>query len=222
MFAYTVRRALSGLVMLVVLTFVTYVVFFQIPANPGRYLTGLVATNAQLAAADRKLGLNHPWWVQYVRYLGGLLHGQMGTSYASQEPVSSIIRAALPITASVVVGGAVVMLAAFNVVARQGFPSSPPPRRLKPADRRLVGARRPPNRVRAGRAADGEVYRRGRSRRPVVCSIAWYLSTLKGGVCPPPTVSRGKFVCARPRARSRFVRRFVEAFRECGPPRWCL
>ncbi len=112
MFAYTIRRALSGLVMLVVLTFVTYVVFFQIPANPGRYLTGLVATNAQLAAADRKLGLNHPWWVQYLRYLGGLLHGQMGTSYASQEPVSSIIRAALPITASVVVGGAVVMLAA--------------------------------------------------------------------------------------------------------------
>lgn len=112
MFIYAVRRTVSGLVMLVVLTFITYVVFFQIPANPGRYLTGLFATNAQLAAADRKLGLNHPWWVQYLRYLSGLLHGQMGTSFASQEPVSEIIRAALPITASVVVGGVVLMLAA--------------------------------------------------------------------------------------------------------------
>lgn len=98
--------------MLLVLTLVTFVVFLQIPANPGTYLTGPFATSAQLAAADRRLGLDHPWWVQYLRYLDRLVHGQMGVSYASQTPVSSIIEVALPITAAVVVGGVVLMLAA--------------------------------------------------------------------------------------------------------------
>jgi peptide/nickel transport system permease protein len=110
--AYAIRRALGGLAMIFGVTLITYVVFFRIPADPGKFLTGLTGGPAALRAADKKLGVDHPFYVQYYRFVDGLLHGQFGRSYASGEPVSDLLRAALPITASVVVGGVLLMLAA--------------------------------------------------------------------------------------------------------------
>ncbi|MGN6379741.1 MAG: ABC transporter permease [Gaiellales bacterium] len=116
MLLYALRRIVSGVVMILLLTMITYVVFFQIPADPGKFLTGERGTTAQLKAADKKLGVDHPIYVQYYHYVEGLIHGQLGTSYASGEPVSSIIRSALPVTASIVVGGAILMLAVAMVI----------------------------------------------------------------------------------------------------------
>jgi peptide/nickel transport system permease protein len=109
--AYAIRRLIGGLAMIVVLTLITYTIFFRIGADPGKFLTGLTGGPAQLAAADHKLGVDKPFWVQYLRFVGGLLHGQFGTSYATGQPVSSLIRQALPITAWVVLGGVILMLA---------------------------------------------------------------------------------------------------------------
>jgi peptide/nickel transport system permease protein len=96
---YIVRRILTGLLMIFALTLITYLVFATVPADPGIYLTGLRTTPAQLKAADHALGVDRPIYIQYLHFVQGMLHGNLGTSYASGTPVSSIIRAALPVTA---------------------------------------------------------------------------------------------------------------------------
>ena len=116
MLFYALRRLAAGALMIIVLTMITYVVFFQIPADPGKFLTGFFGTTAQLKVADKKLGVDHPIYVQYYHYLVGLLHGQFGNSYATGEPVSAIIRSALPVTASIVVGGTILMVAAATLI----------------------------------------------------------------------------------------------------------
>jgi peptide/nickel transport system permease protein len=113
---YIVHRLLLGLLMLFALTVITYLIFFTIPADPGRYLVGFRATPAELAAADHKLGVDHPVWVQYLRFVRGLLTGEMGKSYATGEPVLTIIRQALPATACIVIGGIVLTVAAAVLI----------------------------------------------------------------------------------------------------------
>jgi peptide/nickel transport system permease protein len=108
--AYVIRRVASALVLLFALTLVTYAVYFKIPSDPGLYIIGNPhPTPAQIKAADHKLGTDRPVIVQYLSFLDRMLHGNLGRSYASGEPVVSIIRASAPVTASVVLGGAVLL-----------------------------------------------------------------------------------------------------------------
>jgi peptide/nickel transport system permease protein len=111
--AYVVRRLLSAVVLLFALTLVTYFVYFKIPSDPGLYIIGNPhPTPEQIQAANHKLGVDRPVIVQYLSFVDRLIHGNLGKSYASGEPVISIIRASAPVTASVVLGGAILLLTA--------------------------------------------------------------------------------------------------------------
>lgn len=103
---YIARRVLLGLLMIVALSVVTYAIFFSIPADPGYFLTGFPTTPAAVTAADHKLGVDHPIYIQYLRFVKGLLTGELGRSYGTGLPVTTMIRNALPATAAIVVGGA--------------------------------------------------------------------------------------------------------------------
>lgn len=108
--AYVVRRVLSALVLLFALTLVTYAVYFKIPSNPGLYIIGTPHPSPeQIRAADHKLGVDRPVIVQYLSFVDRMLHGNLGKSYATGEPVLSIIRESAPVTASVIFGGAVLL-----------------------------------------------------------------------------------------------------------------
>jgi peptide/nickel transport system permease protein len=115
--AYVVRRVASAAVLLFVLSLVTYAIYFKIPSNPGMYIIGNPhPTPAQIQAANHKLGVDRPVIVQYLDFVGRLLHGDLGKSYATGEPVFSIIRADAPVTASVVFGGAALLILAAIVL----------------------------------------------------------------------------------------------------------
>ena len=110
---YLVRRLLWGLGLLLVLTFVTYAVFSIIPYDPGRILfpAGAPVTPAQLQAADKKLGVDRPFYVQYTRFLEKLVeHGSLGDNFGGGT-VARTIRDRAPLTAFLIVGGALIMLA---------------------------------------------------------------------------------------------------------------
>jgi peptide/nickel transport system permease protein len=110
MIAYIVRRALSGIALLLALTFVTYAVFFLIPYDPGHIIVGAQPTAAELAAADRRLGVDQPIYEQYGRFLWHLVsRGDLGTTFTGY-PVRSIIVAGAPVTGAVLLGGAVIVL----------------------------------------------------------------------------------------------------------------
>jgi peptide/nickel transport system permease protein len=70
------------------------VVFFMIraiPGNPAQVILGQKATKEAVAALTHKLGLDQPWYVQYIKYLGGLLHGDLGESIRTGAAISDEI-----------------------------------------------------------------------------------------------------------------------------------
>jgi peptide/nickel transport system permease protein len=112
MFQYLVRRLLWSAVLFLAVTFVTYVIFFLVPANPARLAAGQNATPELIAAVEERLGLNDPVYVQYWRFLKSLvLEGSLGYSFIDRSSVNDEILRAAPITASLVFGAMVLVLA---------------------------------------------------------------------------------------------------------------
>jgi peptide/nickel transport system permease protein len=77
-----------------VLLGMSLVVFFMIraiPGNPAQVILGQKATKEAVAALTHKLGLDQPWYVQYIKYLGGLLQGDLGESIRTGAAISDEI-----------------------------------------------------------------------------------------------------------------------------------
>jgi peptide/nickel transport system permease protein len=128
MFRYLVRRTLWAFVLFLVIMFVTFVIFFMAPNNPARAVCGGdQAGPVCLEAATEKLGLNEPIYEQYRRFLGRLApvstpysHGNfqtphfktpsLGTAFATSQDLNETIMKAAPVTASLVIGGAVLWM----------------------------------------------------------------------------------------------------------------
>ena len=111
---FLIRRILAGILVLWAVATLTFFLFFvAVPEGVvARNLAGRAATPQVIAQVERNLGLNLPKAVQYWHYLYHLLHGNLGYSYYSQEPVTTIIKQALPATISVVIGGTLLWLTA--------------------------------------------------------------------------------------------------------------
>jgi len=102
--AYVARRALSGAVILLIVTGFSFVLFY---ARGGvaiaRNLLGTSASLDQASATAHSLGLDRPLLTQYGSWLRGLFHGNLGTSFASGDSVSHILESRIPVTLSLVV-----------------------------------------------------------------------------------------------------------------------
>src|ERR687884_2002711 len=111
MVRYLIRRLLWAGVLFFAVTIVTYFLFFIIPANPADLVCGQACRAGDVARIKHNLGLNKPIYVQYGRFVWKLVrHGSLGYSYVNRESVNSIVGAAAPVTASLVVGGAVLWM----------------------------------------------------------------------------------------------------------------
>lgn len=91
MLQYSVRRIVAAIPLLLGASFVSFVILHLIPGDPARVLLGTQAPAAEVDALRRQLGLDRPLVVQYVVYIGNLLHGNLGTSYLNQQTVASEI-----------------------------------------------------------------------------------------------------------------------------------
>ena len=95
MAAFLLRRL--GL-MVLTLFILSLIVFFAgqiLPGDPGRAVLGNLASQSSVQALDHRLGVDRPLPTRYLSWLGGLLHGDFGTSYAYQTAVAPFVRAAL-------------------------------------------------------------------------------------------------------------------------------
>jgi peptide/nickel transport system permease protein len=112
MFRYLVRRILWAILLFLVITFVTFVIFFMAPNDPARAMCGgEVAKPPCLALVTEKLGLDKPVYVQYGKFLKRLVwNHSLGTSYATSQSINETIGQAAPVTASLVFGGAVLWM----------------------------------------------------------------------------------------------------------------
>ena len=94
-----VSRLLSSAVILVGVSFLTFVLAFVIPADPARTMAGPKADKATLERIRHEAGLDQPLLVQYGRYMDRLLHGDLGRSYVTRQNVLTAIEERLPATA---------------------------------------------------------------------------------------------------------------------------
>ena len=109
--ALILRRLLLAIPVLIGVSIVTFASLHLIPGNPARTLLfGTDATPQQVAALTRQLGLNRPVVIQYLEYLGRLLHGNLGESYINQVPVATEIAQRVPSTIQLAVAALVVAL----------------------------------------------------------------------------------------------------------------
>jgi peptide/nickel transport system permease protein len=88
---FILRRLLLGIVVLILVSILVFLATQALPGDPARAILGRSATPDSLAALRRQLHLNEPVLTQYLTWVTGLLHGNLGTSLAAQEPVSTLL-----------------------------------------------------------------------------------------------------------------------------------
>jgi peptide/nickel transport system permease protein len=110
MLAYFVRRLVQAIPVLLGISLIIFVLIYYLPADPARIYAGPSATVETVARIRQELGLDDPLWVQYTRYLGRMMQGDLGFSYRKQMAVSALILDRLPYTASLVLSSILVEL----------------------------------------------------------------------------------------------------------------
>ncbi|NCB14991.1 MAG: ABC transporter permease [Synergistales bacterium] len=91
MFSYIVRRVASMIPSLLLASVIVFSFIHFIPGDPARVMLGDQATPEQVETLRETLGLNRPLYIQYGRWLTGVLKGDFGTSIFFHKPVLEII-----------------------------------------------------------------------------------------------------------------------------------
>lgn len=110
MIGYLVRRLGQALIVLFFVTVITLALVHLFPGGPIRAMLGPRATVAQVAHYNHLYGFDQPFYVQYVKWVGQLLHGNLGFSAKLNQSVSSLIAQDLPKTVVLVALGTIVSL----------------------------------------------------------------------------------------------------------------
>ena len=100
---YILKKTGTLIITLLIVSFLTFLAFDVIPGDAARSTMGTEATAEQVEALREEMGLNDPVPVQYARWLGGLVTGDLGESYSYSMPVWELLRDKLPITAALTV-----------------------------------------------------------------------------------------------------------------------
>jgi peptide/nickel transport system permease protein len=151
MFGYIVRRVISGLLVLLVVSMAVFALFFYGPADPAlAYCPETRCTPQRLEAIRTSLGLDRPVVQQYGEYMAGIFVGNdfkagaisircdapcLGVSFKLRENVTEYLLSKFPATLSIALGGAVIFL---TVGVSSGIFAAR--RRGSAADKGIVGA----------------------------------------------------------------------------------
>ena len=105
MASYILRRLIQSVLILLGVSFITFVLLFVLPADPVRQIAGRAASAATVENIRQQLGLDQPFVVQYGRYLWNLAHGDLGRSYLQKTDVATLIWSRLPATLLLMAAG---------------------------------------------------------------------------------------------------------------------
>lgn len=97
MIAFVFSRVLQAIPVLLIVGLISFAMFSYV-GDPVTAMLGNDYTDAQRAALVHQLGLDQPFYVQYVKYIWAALHGDFGLSYRLSQPVSSLFAERLPAT----------------------------------------------------------------------------------------------------------------------------
>ena len=120
MLAFIIRRLLSTMLVMATVAVFVFLLLHLSPGDPAAIIVGDNATQAQVDAIRKQLGLDDPLAVQFVRWMGGVLRGDLGISIFSHEPVNKLIAQRIEPTVSLATTTlllAVVIAVSFGVLA---------------------------------------------------------------------------------------------------------
>ena len=95
---YLATRALSVVLTLFVATLVIFIALNLAPGDPASFMMGTAGDPSALAQLRVELGLDQPFWLRYLNWIGGLLSGDFGVSYTYRVPVATLIAERLQVT----------------------------------------------------------------------------------------------------------------------------
>ncbi len=117
---YVLKRILELIPMLLILSIIVFLMVRMIPGDPVKNMLGIEVPQEMVEAERERLGLNDPYPVQYLRFLNELLHGDLGESIATGNPVAEELGDRYPNTLILAVGGiliASVLGVLFGIIA---------------------------------------------------------------------------------------------------------
>jgi peptide/nickel transport system permease protein len=108
--AFVIRRLIGALLVLIAVSFITYLIFVKIPGgDPAFRIAGRTATAQNIEDIRQKLKLDAPFYEQYWAMMKSLFSGSL-VSYSSQLNVVDQIKAGIPATFSLCIGAAIIWL----------------------------------------------------------------------------------------------------------------
>jgi len=110
MLAYLVKRLLSLIPVLFGISLVSFILIHLVPGDTVSVILGTNTTAVSAAALRAAFGLDRPAPVQYITWLGGLLHGDFGQSFITGQPILGTIMSRLPATAELTVAALLLSL----------------------------------------------------------------------------------------------------------------
>ena len=105
---YIAKRLVMMIPIVLGVTFLVFFIMSLLPGDPGRMILGMGAKAEDVAAYNHRLGVDRPFLVRLVSYIGDLMHGDFGISYRSMRPVSEEIAACFPYTLKLAFAGSIV------------------------------------------------------------------------------------------------------------------
>jgi len=99
MYKYIIKRILITIPVLFGVSIIIFSMMYFTPGDPVRNLLSDTATEEEVDALREEMGLNDNYFVRYTRYMRGIFHGDLGTSYSDKQPVAEILKARLPVSA---------------------------------------------------------------------------------------------------------------------------
>lgn len=108
MIKYFCKRILSLLPVLIVVSMLVFLIVHMMPGDPARVIAGDMATDEDIERVRIAYGLDLPLHQQYLRYVKGLLHGDLGTSTRTHRPVSDELAIRFPKTLSLALWATIV------------------------------------------------------------------------------------------------------------------
>lgn len=124
---YVARRLFGMIPVAFLITVIAFGLLYLLPGDPAMAILGeeRVGNKAAYQALRTQMGLDDPIYVQYGRWLANLLHGDMGTSIRTNEPIADMVTRRLPVTIelgilAVLLGAAIALPTAVISAVRPG------------------------------------------------------------------------------------------------------
>lgn len=113
---YIAKRVAAAVPVIVGLSIIVFLVMKLIPGDPAQALLGSYATPDNVARINRALGLDRPWFEQYLIWAGNILHGDFGRSYILNRPVLDEVVERFGATL-ILAGAALVLCSVLGILA---------------------------------------------------------------------------------------------------------